>query len=505
MNRFRPSLFISLIALSLLLLGALEGIWLRQVYQEKSESLSSTVDHILTRSVQEVQDSLIQAFVFNADTWEVTPSKDGKGLDSTIHLNFGTIDYRTIDQKEESEESASFPEKKESTTSIVIKTLPEDSATISSSRQSGVSKAFSKMWESKSSSPKPSEVKGSLSIFLQQKQRDSVEFELQELISLRLNNNEELQEIGLPFLLEPESDSQQQNYSYFVTNRFRDVPSGETFTVSLAATPEYILKEMWPELGFAFVLFSLITTAFLLIYAGLRKQQRLTQLKNDFISNITHELKTPITTVRVAVEALQSFDALANPQRTQEYLDISRQELDRLNLLVDRVLKMSLFEREKMEIKPEQVDMQPLLSSILSTMQLQFQKFRAKVELDVQGAEFNTSADRLHLTSVIVNLLDNALKYSPQSPEIEVRLLSHATEIQLDIQDNGLGIPKAYQEKIFDKFFRVPTGDRHDVKGHGLGLSYVAEVVRRHDGRIEVQSEAGTGTTFSLFLPKRGE
>ncbi|MEM9986138.1 MAG: ATP-binding protein, partial [Bacteroidota bacterium] len=172
-----------------------------------------------------------------------------------------------------------------------------------------------------------------------------------------------------------------------------------------------------------------------------------------------------------------------------------------LTLLVDRVLKMSLFEREKMELRLEEIDVSQLLSSIVATMQLQFQKHQAEVNLEIGEGDFHLVADRLHLSSVIFNLIDNALKYSPRHPKISLNLRRKNGEINVSVADQGLGIPKSYQDKIFDKFFRVPTGDRHDVKGHGLGLSYVAEVMRRHQGRIELESQVGRGSTFTLNLP----
>jgi len=227
-------------------------------------------------------------------------------------------------------------------------------------------------------------------------------------------------------------------------------------------------------------------------------------LKNEFIGNITHELKTPIATVGVAIEALRNFNAIEDPQRTKEYLDISANELQRLSLLVDKVLKLSMFEKKEVELKKEVFDLRELLNEVLSIMKLQFEKYRATVSVDTQGDDFKISADRLHMTSVLYNLLDNALKYSTVEPEIKITLSASRPDfVTLYLTDSGLGIPKEYQSKVFDKFFRVPTGDRHTVKGYGLGLSYVREIVRRHGGIISVESELGKGTTFTIHLPRK--
>ena len=241
--------------------------------------------------------------------------------------------------------------------------------------------------------------------------------------------------------------------------------------------------------------------AFGFIYRAWRKQQRLTAIKNDFISNITHELKTPITTVGVAIEALSSFDALSDPARTKEYLQISKQELNRLSILVDKVLKMSLFEKQEPELKLESIDLKQLIEEILASMKLQFEKYRAQIQFNTSGQNFELQADRIHLTNVLYNLIDNALKYSPERPAIQIDLAAGPSQLELQVSDRGIGIPAEFKDKIFDRFFRVPKGDAHNVKGYGLGLAYVASVVRQHRGQIGVESQAGVGSRFTLSLP----
>jgi signal transduction histidine kinase len=262
---------------------------------------------------------------------------------------------------------------------------------------------------------------------------------------------------------------------------------------------------MWPQFLFSFLLLGSVSLAFLLIYQALLRQRRLTRLKNEFISNITHELKTPITTVGVAIEALKDFQALQDPEKTREYLDISRQELNRLSMMVDKVLKMSLFEQKEPVLKTETLDMEQLIREILNTLQLQFEKSSARVRFQTEGEVFLLEADRIHLTSVIYNLIENALKYSPGKPEIDLLLQSRNGKIILSIRDQGLGIPPEYQQKIFEKFFRVPSGNTHNTKGHGLGLAYVAGVVEKHGGTIQVESREGQGSVFRLELPGKEE
>lgn len=263
----------------------------------------------------------------------------------------------------------------------------------------------------------------------------------------------------------------------------------------------FLLKKISLQILFSLFLVAFTTVTFIFLYRNLVIQRKLTEMKNDFISNITHELKTPLATVTVAVEALRNFGGIQNPERTKEYLDISAAELQRLSLLVDKVLKLSLFENRELELKKEVFDLKQLTEEVLNTMKLQFSTHHARIDLQVEGSYFTILADRLHITSVIFNLLDNALKYSKDNPDIRIRLQHQTDSILLQVADKGIGIAPDYKAKIFDKFFRVPSGDHHNIKGYGLGLSYVAHVVKQHGGSITVDSEPGKGSTFTVKLP----
>jgi len=275
------------------------------------------------------------------------------------------------------------------------------------------------------------------------------------------------------------------------------------FTLTLQNAKAYLVKKMLPQIVVSLLLVSLTTVSFIVLFRNLIRQRKLTQLKNDFISNITHELKTPIATVSVAVEALKNFNALNDPKRTDEYLSISANELKRLSLLVDKVLKLSMFEKQEIELTNETFDLKQLIAEVVASMRLQCEKYEAVISMDLPAQPAFLHADRLHITSVIYNLLDNALKYSRSLPVIRIGIKEDARQYELAVQDNGPGIADEYKTKIFDKFFRVPTGDHHNVKGYGLGLSYVTYVIQRHHGRIAVQSETGVGSTFTITLPKQ--
>ncbi|WP_345238705.1 HAMP domain-containing sensor histidine kinase [Flavisolibacter ginsenosidimutans] len=274
-----------------------------------------------------------------------------------------------------------------------------------------------------------------------------------------------------------------------------------TYRLSLENTSPYLLKRISSAILFSVFLVGFTILSFLLLYRNLLRQRKLADIKNEFISNITHELKTPIATVSVALEALRSFGASMNPQKTKEYLDISANELQRLSLLVDKVLKLSMFEKKEIELKYEPVNLRQLVDEVAASMRLQFEKRKAVVNIHSEG-ETTLEGDRLHLQSVLFNLLDNALKYSTDKPVIDVNVNDAGDALQLTVADNGVGIPPEYRQRIFEKFFRVPHGDVHNAKGYGLGLSYAAHVVEQHKGSIAVETNEGGGSRFVIVLPK---
>lgn len=261
----------------------------------------------------------------------------------------------------------------------------------------------------------------------------------------------------------------------------------------------YVLRRMGGLLLGSVLLLALTTACFLLMLSTILKQKKLSDVKNDFINNMTHELKTPLATVSAAVEALQNFGALNDPAKTQTYLNISRTELQRLSDLVEKVLNIAVEEREQLELRPEAVQPAELVADIVARHQLQATK---PVAFDVQvDPDDVVPFDRLHMGNVINNLIDNAIKYSREAVIITIRARREPTGWHLSVADNGPGIEPGYQEAIFDRFFRVPTGNLHNVKGFGLGLYYVRQVVERHGGGIAVRSGLGKGSRFEVWIP----
>jgi len=279
-------------------------------------------------------------------------------------------------------------------------------------------------------------------------------------------------------------------------NPFRDLYVRAAFQPPTS----YILRQMGGLLVGSVLLLALTTGCFWLMLSTILKQKKLSDVKNDFINNMTHELKTPLATVSAAVEALQNFGALQDPAKTQAYLHISRTELQRLSDLVEKVLNIAADERQQLELSPEPVQPAELVAEIVARHQLQAAK---PVKFDVQVAPAaGLQFDKLHMGNVINNLIDNAIKYSKEAVTITIRGRQEPSGWHLTVADDGPGIEPGYQEAIFDRFFRVPTGNLHNVKGFGLGLYYVRQVVERHGGRIAVRSGLGRGSEFNLWIPQ---
>ena len=260
----------------------------------------------------------------------------------------------------------------------------------------------------------------------------------------------------------------------------------------------FIFWKMVPQMFFVLVLLSLTATAFVVTFKSLDAQIKLSLLKDDFISNMSHELKTPIATVKVALEALNNYGIIDDPKLSREYLGMATSEMDRLELLATRVLNTSLLDSGKIYLQQESCDLKELVEEVLQTLQPRLRQHGATVSFTAADGRFPIQADKLHMQGVLVNLIDNSLKYGVAPVHVSIDLAKQGSAVQLAVTDNGPGIPEEYKEKVFEKFFRVPTGNRHNIKGHGLGLSYAAQVMRQHNGSIAVNNVAAGGCMFTL-------
>ncbi|MFN5171168.1 MAG: sensor histidine kinase [Cyclobacteriaceae bacterium] len=273
------------------------------------------------------------------------------------------------------------------------------------------------------------------------------------------------------------------------------------YMATLTGVRSEVLTRIAPQLLFSAFLTSITILAFVVVFRTLREQQRLVALKDDFIRNMTHELKTPVATVSVALESLKNFNALNDPQRTQEYIAIAQGELTRLNQLTDKILKTTAVADTGHKATHEAVNLDQLAQDTAHALRLVAGKANLEIRQEKTGTQWLVAGAADQLATSLFNLLDNAIKYSPNGGTVTISLVEKGDWVELTVADQGIGIAAEFQNKIFDQFFRVPTGDVHTIKGYGLGLHYVKKVIEQHRGTIKVVSEPGRGSRFIIQLP----
>ena len=263
----------------------------------------------------------------------------------------------------------------------------------------------------------------------------------------------------------------------------------------------YILRNLWSIFGSSFLLIAFVGGIFYYSVNSLLTQKKLSNIKNDFINNMTHELKTPVSTIALALEVIKDKEINKSPEKTERYLKIITEENQRLGTQIEKVLQIAKLEKGDLNLNFELLDINEILGQVVKNQSVAVEQFGAKLNLELKAEETIVSADTVHLTNIFFNLVDNAIKYAKEQPEISITTSNSDSEMFISISDKGIGIPKDQLSKIFDKFYRVPKGDLHDVKGYGLGLSYVKNMVELHKGKIVVNSKINEGTEFLVTLP----
>ena len=290
------------------------------------------------------------------------------------------------------------------------------------------------------------------------------------------------------------------------------VPSGsnyeglvpdETMIVIVPNIKKIVLKQIkWMIIGS--VLFTLIIiAAFFLTVSALLRQKKLSAIKNDFINNMTHEFKTPLATISLAVDALRNEKVAQDKEKSEYFSSIIKEENKRMNKHVETILQSALLDRQEVRLNLKPLSVHQVIKDVLENFELQLQHKHGKVGINLNATNDQIAADEVHFTNLISNLIDNAIKYSKDNQDLFINITTHNTNrhLVIRIEDNGIGMSKESQRKIFEKFYRAHTGNIHNVKGFGLGLSYVKTMVDAHNGRIKVDSTLGKGTSFTIDLP----
>ena len=242
----------------------------------------------------------------------------------------------------------------------------------------------------------------------------------------------------------------------------------------------------------------LIVIFFSYTISAMLKQKRLAEIKTDFVNNMRHELKTPISTIGLWEDAIANPAIMSNPERLAQYVSIIRNENSRLKSQVERVLQIAALTPNKVNLKDELLDIHQIINNALNTLMMQVEENEGTIVIELKATQSHMRGDLVHITNVIYNLLDNAIKYTEANPKIVITTYNQGDELLISVEDNGIGISKHNQSMIFEKFYRVPTGNLHSVRGFGLGLFYVKTIVKAHHGKIEVDSILGKVSTFTI-------
>jgi two-component system, OmpR family, phosphate regulon sensor histidine kinase PhoR len=333
---------------------------------------------------------------------------------------------------------------------------------------------------------------------------------LEHYLAVELNNNG-LANIPFHFRVTDKNDREvyrcpdlhEEGHTNYKEALFPNDPGVQTGNLYLyfPTREDYIfdsLRIYLPSILFSIVLLVVFGFTILVIF----RQKKLNDMKNDFVNNMTHELKTPISTISLAAQMLKDGDVGKTPSMLKHISGVIVDETKRLSFQVEKVLQVSLFERDRSNLTFKEVDVNDMLETVVATFRLKVENFDGTMTLDLQAKRAETTADEMHLTNVFFNLLDNAVKYrSERNLVLKVRSWNEKDNIMISIEDNGVGIKKEHLKKVFDRFYRVPTGNVHNVKGFGLGLAYVRKIVENHNGSIRAESEFNNGTKFIISLP----
>ena len=488
-----------LFGFSLILLLGFLGVWLQYVYQDKAEEFENQVSYIWLKSIKDIESKDFSKLIIttiNSRTDSIV------SLDSVVHVNH-LLEEASSDSNYTMSISANYAIDSR-TDYEEIKLVIDTSSTATFIGRTPSFKSYDSVIRKRAQCMPPSfksltdNIKRDVSSFIQQFALDI------DLVKEKLDSNLQQANLDIDYEIQDLEQEFTPLDSLNPTDKFYvRTATGSAFTLKIEPPMHQLWSSMWLECLMGLFLLSVISAAFYYMLHHLKAQHQLVQMKNDFISNITHELRTPIFTVSAALEALDNFNGLDNPERTKEYLGISKNELNRLSILVEKVLKTSLFEQSALQITKEHFALEPLIQRIVNSFKLQLEKENAAITVTNYSSNLQAYADKIHLTNVIYNLIDNALKYrSAQPPKINIKLNDQNQQLQIIVSDNGIGISEAYVGQIFNKFFRVPTGDLHNVKGYGLGLNYTANIIELHGGTIVVNSQLDKGSTFTITLPQ---
>lgn len=296
-------------------------------------------------------------------------------------------------------------------------------------------------------------------------------------------------------------EAETKSMVYRASNRDKWDKVSHYFGVYFPSKQLYIINDMGIWVVSTIFLFFVILFFSYTIWVIL-KQKRLSEVRTDFINNMTHELKTPISTIALSTEVLSNPNITKDPERLSNYAKIIKEESERLKNQVDKVLQMATLDKKRVQLEMKNVNLHKVIEKTAEGFSLILNANEGEIDLSLKASNPIVYGDEMHLTNILFNLVDNAIKYSQKKPIVNISTENHHDGIYLRVRDNGIGMTREEQKHVFEKFYRVPTGDQHDVKGFGIGLNYVRKMVKQHHGKIQLKSEPKSGSTFRIFYPK---
>lgn len=489
----RPIIVLMLSSIVVLML--LQVLWLRAVYEDYYNGLKQETNLLFASTVSELVDSLI---------WKGASQVRGPLLpviDSLKEETSRKLIFRRMDLQEALSEDRKEPK-------FSIQVIVDSTTKITDFSNEGTVRVISSDTNLASDSIRriirpiilgADSLKGQR--FEINLRRDLVELELIEEVF-----NKRLKEEGYYLTatiskLDSSTKYKPENNDWLQLDDV-SIPFGVRFQANFEQYKGYLLKKMLPTFLFGLLALSLVIVSFVFLYRSILQQQRLHALKNDLINNITHELKTPVATVGVVLEALENFGADQKASTKQEYIQIAQNELNRLSKMAESILKSNVLGQQNDQ--KQAIDFDDLVSEQLISFKPILVAKGFTVEMHKQNSDYFMQGFEESLKLMVYNLLDNAIKYSPAAKKISIRLSLNEGILQFEIEDQGIGIAEKFHGDIFEKFIRVPQKNIHDVKGYGLGLAQVNSAVKQHKGKIYLKSSLGKGTNFTIQLPING-
>ena len=471
----------ALVIVALMGVFAYQTYWLVQLYHTMSEQMDSDIQEAMrVADLKEVYLRL-KSIEENGPHGEMDVSagvaKDGSIIAKSVTTTQVTVDGETLEQK----------------TGVVLRSSPQtDSDSVKSEN------AFMQMLEEQISVTE-------LAAMIQQ----GLHLGVDRFEGTRYEKYDSLLTAGLQHLglsgdhhlacIKTDTVFQHTTAGYTPSERARtfvyDWADYGRYELTIEPTTGLVLSEMTGILSASALIALLLGLAFYFLIRTILKQRTLDEMKTDFTNNITHELKTPIAVAYAANDALLNFGEQADEAKRHHYLTLCRQQLERLSGMVEQILSMSMERRRQFRLNIETMNLADLLQPVIEQQRLKADK-PVTVTVHIEPEDLTVQADRAHLSNILNNLIDNAVKYSPGEAHVEI----NATATSISVTDHGIGIPADKLPHIYDKFYRVPTGDVHDVKGYGLGLFYVKTMVEKHGWSIDVSSTRGEGTTFTIIF-----